>query len=138
MTLRPPAPRPCESCPYRCDVPSGVWAAEEYDKLRDFDNPLGARMLMLFQCHQEDGVSPRARLCAGWVGCHGADSIAMRLAVRDGLDRSVFEYSSPVPLFASGAEAADHGQADIERPGDAATRVIDKVLRARPDVGRRS
>ncbi|MEU1550230.1 DUF6283 family protein [Nocardia sp. NPDC005745] len=31
--LGPPAPRPCESCPYRCDVPSGVGAAEEMEKV---------------------------------------------------------------------------------------------------------
>lgn len=24
---------PCETCPYRRDVPSGVWSADEYRKL---------------------------------------------------------------------------------------------------------
>lgn len=27
-----PRPRPCRSCPYRRDCPSGVWAAETYDR----------------------------------------------------------------------------------------------------------
>ena len=27
--------QPCSSCPYRKDVPSGVWAHHEYEKLRD-------------------------------------------------------------------------------------------------------
>lgn len=34
LTLRD---NPCHSCPYRRDVPSGVWATEEYDKLLPYD-----------------------------------------------------------------------------------------------------
>ena len=133
--MKPPAPRPCESCPYRRDVPSGVWAAEEYDKLRDFDDDLGPRMMNVFYCHQHDAEDDRARLCAGWVGCHGAGSIGLRIAVASGrISRTVFAYESPVPLFASGAEAADHGQAEIAYPSDDAARLIDKITATRPTV----
>ncbi|WP_330253047.1 DUF6283 family protein [Nocardia sp. NBC_00565] len=133
--MKSPAPRPCESCPYRRDVPSGVWAAEEYDKLRDFDDQHGARMTALFYCHQHDADDERSRLCAGWVGCHGHSSIGLRIAVASGrVSRTVFEYESPVPLFASGAEAADHGQADIADPSEDAARLIDKITANRPSV----
>lgn len=135
--LRPPAPQPCESCPYRRDVPSGIWALEEYDKLRDFDDPMGPRMLHLFQCHQQDAESDAARLCGGWTGVHGPDSIRLRLAVARGeMPATVLEYESPVDLFASGNEAADHGQAEIRAPSAAAERLIGKIVTTRPDVRR--
>ncbi|MFD7961193.1 DUF6283 family protein [Streptomyces zaomyceticus] len=35
----PPAPRPCASCPYRRDVPSGVWSRGDYVKLPLYDGP---------------------------------------------------------------------------------------------------
>jgi hypothetical protein len=37
MSINPPAPKPCESCPYRKDVPSGVWSEGEYRKLPQYD-----------------------------------------------------------------------------------------------------
>nr|WP_280343300.1 DUF6283 family protein [Nocardia neocaledoniensis] len=37
--IGPPAPRPCVSCPYRRDVPSGVWDFGEYEKLRGYVPP---------------------------------------------------------------------------------------------------
>jgi hypothetical protein len=44
------------------------------------------------------------------------------------------EYISPVQLFTSGAEAADHGQARISRPSPLAVQGIQKVRRARTDL----
>jgi hypothetical protein len=127
-TLRGPAPRPCESCPYRRDVPSGVWAASEYDKLPLYDAPTYAQPTGVFLCHQQDG-----RVCAGWAGCHdGTNLLSLRIAVSNGaLSVADYEatvgYCSPVPLFASGAEAATHGEAGIEAPTAPARRVIAKV-----------
>ena len=113
--------RPCPSCPYRRDIPSGIWAAEEYDKLPQYDgdvpDQLAAEALGLFHCHQRTG-----ELCAGWVGCHDMDNnLAVRIS-REDIDPAVFGYVSPVPLFASGAEAAEHGKRDLEAPGAAARR----------------
>jgi hypothetical protein len=68
--IHPPAPRPCDSCPYRRDAPSGVWAHEEYEKLRRYDAPTPQQSAGLFQCHQSDANSPGRRICAGWAGCH--------------------------------------------------------------------
>src|SRR3954467_54109 len=102
-----PAPRPCQSCPYRRDVPSGVWSSTEYAKLVAYDAPTYAQPLALFQCHQNGADDGRARVCAGWVGCHGQELLALRLAVSTGrLDPLVMGYRTTVALFASGRDAA--------------------------------
>lgn len=112
-----PAKVPCGSCPYRRDVPSGVWDANEYRKLPGYDGQTWEQNPALFMCHQKDG-----HLCAGWLGCHGSDEL---LALRfHRVDESAFGYVSPVPLFASGTEAARHGMADIDNPGPKARRMI--------------
>jgi len=134
--IKGPAPRPCESCPYRRDVPSGVWSADEYAKLRDYDNETYDQPLGVFQCHQSGPQDRAARLCAGWVGCHGQELLALRVGVASGqLDASVMAYETDVPLFASGAEAAEHGECDIEEPGEAALDLVAKIAASRADVG---
>jgi hypothetical protein len=127
-----PAANPCGSCPYRCDVPSGVWHEEEYDQLEHYDCETGSQSRGLFLCHQQNG-----RLCAGWVGCHDMDhSLAVRLAAMTGelsgetLD-AVLDYETPVALFASGAEAAAHGRENIDAPDDRAERQIADLLQKR-------
>ncbi|MEU5306978.1 DUF6283 family protein [Streptomyces noursei] len=139
-SLRPPAQRPCESCPYRRDVPAGIWAREEYAKLRRYDAETPDQPTGLFQCHQADADSALRRVCAGWAGCHaGEELLALRLAVLGGrIDattyRAVVEYVSPVPLFASGSDAAAHGEADIDAPAEEARRLINKITRTRNDL----
>ncbi|MET9611698.1 DUF6283 family protein [Kitasatospora indigofera] len=138
-TIRPPAPRPCDSCPYRRDVPSGIWAAEEYEKLRAYDAPTAEQPARTFRCHQSDADSEAGRVCAGWAGCHGETLLAPRIALLTGdIDAPTFDavitYTSPVPLFSSGAEAANHGRADIDRPGPDADRLINKIIRTRRDI----
>jgi hypothetical protein len=122
------AKAPCKSCPYRRDVPSGVWAAAEYDKLPGYDgeivDQLNAKASGLFMCHQQDG-----KLCAGWVGCHGANNLlAIRLSA-SAVEESVWTYRSRVPLFKSGAQACAHGKRALRRPGPAAQRVIGRLAR---------
>jgi hypothetical protein len=125
------AKAPCKSCPYRKDVPSGVWAKAEYNKLPYYDGDtseqfLKAEAFAMFFCHQNDG-----KLCAGWLGTHGPTNLlAMRLHSAN-VDPEVFGYESPVPLFASGAEAAAHGKKAMKRPGTRARRTIEILLRKR-------
>lgn len=121
------AKRPCASCPYRRDAPSGLWEAHEYDKLPAYDGEiieqLAAGATGTFLCHQRNGL-----LCAGWVAAHGPRNLlALRLDRR--VDASVFDYATDTPVFASGAEARDHGLRDIEEPGAKALRLMPKLLR---------
>lgn len=139
MTL-PPAPRPCATCPYQGDVPSGIWAEEEYAKLPRYDEPTHAQPVRLFLCHQHDHRDDRARVCGGWAGCHDmSQSLALRIAHAGGeitleTAQAVAAYVSPVPLFASGGEAAAHGLREILHPGPDACRAIDKIRRTRTDL----
>jgi len=126
MNILPPAPRPCVSCPYREDVPSGVWAEEEYAKLPDYDREMAFQPLAVFMCHQADG-----RLCAGWLACHGGENLlSIRMTV--GLGRitpDVEDYTTDVPLFHSGQEACEHGLARIDNPPQAARKMVEKLDR---------
>jgi Family of unknown function (DUF6283) len=113
-----PAKSPCGSCPYRKDVPSGVWHESEYTKLLSYDGELWEQSQAVFMCHQRDGC-----LCAGWLAAHGPENL---LAVRlpGAVDPSVWDYESPVPLFKSGREAMRHGIKEIPRPGKRARQFI--------------
>lgn len=123
-------------------MPAGIWASEEYAKLRRYDADTPDQPTGLFQCHQADADSAVRRVCAGWAGCHeGAELLALRLAVLDGsIDattyRAVVEYVSPVPLFSSGREAAAHGEAGIDAPDEKASHLINKITRTRRDLVR--
>lgn len=130
--IHPPASRPCGSCPYRRDVPSGVWSEEEYGKLPHYDGDTASQPATVFLCHQQNG-----RLCSGWVGCHDmVESMGIRIGVLagkiepDDID-AIFDYESPVPLYSSGAEAAAHGMAEVLEPSAAAGKVIGKLTRKR-------
>lgn len=134
MSSPPPCPAaaPCGSCPYRRDVPSGVWVEEEYAKLPPYDRPTGEQPIGVFFCHQQDG-----RVCAGWAGCHDMDeNLALRFAVAGGTmsvedSEAIKAYVSAVPLFSSGQEAADHGRAEIKAPSIDAVRTIQRLERKR-------
>ena len=121
------APNPCGSCPYRRDVPSGIWAVSEYDKLPSYDGETFEQVnaTNLFMCHQRDGS-----LCAGWLACHDPQELlACRLHWRE-LDPSVFTYKTKVPVFGSGAEARRHGLRGIAAPGGRAQKMIVGLLKS--------
>lgn len=121
-----PSKAPCGTCPYRRDVPSGIWHASEYEKLPRYDGSTMDQFAVggtgLFFCHQNDG-----HLCAGWVGCHDMDeAVATRL---HDVHPETFDYVSPVPLFASGQEAYEHGIAELKNPGREARAAMRKLQR---------
>lgn len=134
--IRGPAPKPCDSCPYRRDVPSGVWSANEYAKLLRYDGDTAYQPIELFQCHQHGPDDPRPRVCAGWTATHGAeDLLSVRVAVSMGrLEPEVFDYRTDVPVFESGTEAAMHGVAEIDDPPPEASAMIGKIVAKRSDV----
>ena len=119
--------RPCASCPYRRDVPSGIWEAFEYDKLPAYDGDTAEQILAratgLFHCHSQP-----ENLCAGWVGCHDMTQSFAVCFNSARVDPAIYDYVSPVPLFASGAEAAAHGKRDLPRPGPEARRKMRQLL----------
>ena len=115
--------QPCSACPYRRDVASGVWAAHEYDKLVDYDRPTGEQPFESFACH----ATPE-HLCHGWAVVHTSrghefDLLALRM-------HGVRVVPLPaVPLWSSGAEAAEHGKRDLAAPSVEAERTMGKLLR---------
>lgn len=127
MSSSPAQPRksPCASCPYRRNVPSGVWDKSEYEKLPRYDGEIFEQSAnAVFMCHQGCGD-----VCSGWLGHRDpSELLAVRLGLMsENLDPSCLDYSTTVPLFESGAEAAEHGMKDIDAPRDAAVAVIGKI-----------
>jgi Family of unknown function (DUF6283) len=116
----------CSACPYRKDCPSGLWAAHEYNKLRDYDNITPDQPWAPFMCH----ATPD-HLCHGWAVVHTNrgheyDLLALRMI-------GYPEVPEPsVPLFASGNEAANHGQKDIEAPSAEAIATAERLVRKFP------
>lgn len=126
-TQKGPAARPCGTCPYRKDVPSGIWSQEEYDKLPRYDNETFDQPVAAFGCHQQDG-----HLCAGWVSCHDmGENLSIRLEARhldaEQYDR-ILNYESPIPVFATGAEAREHGIREIETPSPKAKTMVRRLI----------
>lgn len=126
-SIAKPSAAPCGTCPYRRDVPAGVWDASEYEKLPAYDNETWAQPLVLFFCHQNDG-----HLCGGWVGCHDTDNLLSLRLHR--VHPDTFAYESSVPLFASGADAARHGLSGVDSPDGRAVAAINKLERRREAV----
>lgn len=130
MTVRQ---EPCSACPYRQDVASGVWAFHEYEKLRDYDLPTGEQPFAVFACH----ATPE-HLCHGWTVVHtrrGHEFDLLALRVR-GADYSQIPETA-VPLWGSGNEAADHGQADIDEPDEQAQATVARLVRKYPRLEQR-
>lgn len=124
-----PRKSPCASCPYRTNVPSGVWDESEYSKLTRYDGEIFEQGTdAIFMCHQGCGS-----VCSGWLGHRPPeDLLAVRMGLlREELDRSCLDYRSDVPLFPTGAEAARHGMKDAEAPRPEAMKVISKIARKR-------
>ena len=118
---------PCSTCPYRKDVPSGVWAEHEYEKLRDYDEPTYNQPMGTFGCH----ATPD-HYCHGWAVVHTSrgneyDLLALRV-----WGNGVEIPPAAVPLFASGNEAADHGERDLEAPSEQAMNTVDRLVRKYP------
>lgn len=127
-TAARPRKSPCGSCPYRTQAPSGIWDESEYQKLPAYDGEIHEQTATaIFMCHQQDGCA-----CSGWLGHreHPEDMLAVRLGIiRGDLDQSCLEYTTDVPLFESGAEAAEHGMKQFLDPQEDALSVIRKITR---------
>ncbi len=123
----------CATCPYRRDTPPGIWAPEEYEKLRSYDSELDeledpSDGLKVFHCHQEN-VTGVPTVCRGWLSVH-QESVAVRLACAIGAVTP-----GDVPLeregdyYSSGHEAADAGLAGVDDPSHEARLAQNQLLR---------
>lgn len=124
MSGRPIRSNPCSACPYRCDVPSGLWAAHEYDKLREYDLPTGDQPLAPFHCH----ATPE-HLCSGWAITHSSRGNEYALLALRVFSPGEEIPESEVTCFGSGNEAADWGQRDIEDPTPEAKEAVERLMR---------
>ena len=126
---------PCPSCPYRKDVPSGVWDRSEYEKLPKYDLGTTEQFLAgaigVFYCHQQNGC-----VCRGWIDCHGnqgdgCELISLRISklIDHEQVKIAIEEGPQVPIFESGREACEHGLKEICNPSSDASEVISKVVR---------
>lgn len=123
--------QPCSACPYRRDVPSGVWAAECYDLLPPYDAPTGEQPPNPFGCHATPGFQ-----CHGWAVVHsnrGHEHDLLALRLLEFMGEAIDLPLATTPMFASGAEAAEHGKAEIEHPSiialHTAARLVSKYPR---------
>lgn len=120
------APSPCGSCPYRKDVPPGVWSADEYRKLPEYDE--GKMQLGIFLCHQTN-ASGRETVCRGWLTV-AAESVAVRLALaRKRITLEQRDAPVLVRLYSSGAEACAAGLEGIKLPSAKAKRLVARLIR---------
>lgn len=115
---------PCSSCPYRCDVPSGIWSEAEYDKLPLYDEETYNQPPFVFVCH----ATPEW-LCHGWVVVHGEGLLALRIWFTDHPDVRWELPEAVMPMFPSGTHAAVHGKAELRKPGPEAVTLARRLLR---------
>lgn len=117
-------PGPCTTCPYRKDVPAGIWSAEEYEKLRGYDDPQTS--FAAFLCHQSPEIG-RDTLCRGWLSVHCESVAARLLLLAKRITRSQLYATVKEVLYASGNEAADAGLRGVARPSRQAKRAIRRL-----------
>jgi hypothetical protein len=128
--MKAPLKKPCATCPYRRDVPSGVWAPEEYAKLPRYDLPTPEQPTGAFGCHQANG-----HLCSGWAAVHDMDEcLSLRLAVSlQWMSQQDYEatldYATDVPLYSSGKEAFIAGMAHVGDPSPEAQQAQQVLIR---------
>ena len=125
--------RPCHSCPYRQDVPSGIWAESEYVKLPEYDKQTSIQPFRVFHCHDRDGS-----ICRGWWDCHsqnppGHELISVRIL---GVFGQISDVPPPsdVPCFTTGQEACDHGVKMIDNPDEDACHRVELLTDKHPDM----
>lgn len=117
--------QPCEACPYRQDVPSGIWTKDEYDKLPPYDAPTGEQPIATFGCH----AAPEF-YCHGWAVVHSNRGREFELLALRFWPAAIPK--PKVPLFSSGAEAAAHGIRNILKPSKRARAVMAKLMARYP------
>lgn len=117
--------QPCTFCPYRADVPSGIWSTGDYAKLPPYDALTHEQPVATFQCH----ATPEF-YCHGWAVVHSNRGHQFEL-----LALRIWHAEIPkaaVALFASGTEAAAHGLRNLKQPARKARQAMDTLTARYP------
>jgi hypothetical protein len=111
--------KPCAECPWRTDVPTGVFPAEAFrvSAPTSYDAALSA-----FSCHMSGAGKPAT--CAGFLARHGENNLLARIAAIEGCRPSS---DGGLPLYASYREMAVANGVDPDDEVLAAVRGNDDV-----------
>jgi hypothetical protein len=101
-------------------MPAVCWAAHEYDKLPP--RPADEQPLTPF-AYPRRRIGTAVGRCAPSRG-HHRELLALRFYAP-----TTIVPEPGVPLFASGAEAAEHGKAGIDNPSIEARAAVDRLVR---------
>lgn len=116
-------PNPCSTCPYRRDVPSGIWDREEYEKLPQWDHEMA--FAGTFLCHTDP-----AAICRGWMEVHERN-MSVRLAMFRVEWTEANRKPTKIPLYRSGLAAMRAGLRALARPSGDAKKAITSILERR-------
>lgn len=87
---------PCNTCPYRMDVPLRHWSIEEFRKLLDNDQ---SQIGVVYRCHKKNGSA-----CIGWLmnqEKNNFPSLALRISlIKHDVNRSYLDkLHCKAPMF---------------------------------------
>lgn len=117
---------PCRTCPYRRDVPAGLWDPVEYHKLIAYDVDTSSQPIGVFLCHYTNSDNPT--LCRGWLAVGGWELLGVRLAVTTGhLDPAEVDRPIATDVFDTGTDAAMWGLSGVADPGPDAQAAIARL-----------
>lgn len=113
-------PRPCSQCPWRSDIPVGVFPAEAFRLSAGTAYDASNRT---FCCHMS-GIDG-ARTCAGFLLANADNNVAVRISLMRGhIDMD--EIDSPYPLYRSYREMAEANGVSSDDPVLAPCRANDE------------
>lgn len=107
---------PCKECPWREDVPTGVFPAEAF---RVSAKTAYDAAMTTFACHMSGSKAPA--ICAGFLLRHSDNNISVRLSVMNGRLDPVEVKDAGLPIYASYREMAVANGVDPKDP------VLDEV-----------
>ena len=125
--------RPCPTCPYRVDCPSGVWDRTEYEKLPRYDRN---ETFATFLCHQTTATGEQT-VCRGWLTVH-AESVAARMGVLNGEFTDDERYADREQSCGRPGRRRATLVRDIDAPSEAAVAKVESLTRRGIGVDDRS
>lgn len=103
--------KPCEQCPWREDVPTGIFPPEAYRTSAPTSYDMSERT---FACHMSGASTPRT--CAGFLIRHGHHNLSVRLSAMTGRIHLDEVTDGGYPLYPSYREMAIANGVDADDP----------------------